>query len=179
MATTIVSHEARVFRNRREAGRMLVEHLRDLIAPDDLVLAIPRGGVVVGGEVARAIGCELDVLIVRKLGAPFSPELAIGAIIEGAEKPYLNESIIKDLGISRQYIEEETNRQRGEAALRAQKYRKARPKSSIEGRTVLLVDDGIATGATMISCIRGIASARLQQWSTTLSALARRPFSAP
>jgi len=155
MSVEIVSREERIFRNRTEAGRILAEHLAELAGPDALVLAIPRGGVVVGGVIAEELGCDLDVVIVRKLGAPSNPELAIGSLMEGAEKPYLNESIIRSLGVSRRYIEEETERQRKEAQRRAAAYRGDRPRAEIRDRVVIIADDGIATGATMISSIQG------------------------
>ena len=155
MSVEIVSREERIFRNRTEAGHILAEHLGDLAGPDALVLAIPRGGVVVGGVIAEELGCDLDVVIVRKLGAPSNPELAIGSLMEGAEEPYLNESIIRSLGVSRRYIEEETERQRKEAQRRAAAYRGDRPRAEMRDRVAIIADDGIATGATMISSIQG------------------------
>ena len=155
MSVEIVSREERIFRNRTEAGHILAEHLGDLAGPDALVLAIPRGGVVVGGVIAEELGCDLDVVIVRKLGAPSNPELAIGSLMEGAEEPYLNESIIRSLGVSHRYIEEETERQRKEAQRRAAAYRGDRPRAEMRDRVAIIADDGIATGATMISSIQG------------------------
>jgi putative phosphoribosyl transferase len=156
MTVQIISREEKVFRNRMEAGRLMAERLGEMVGANALVLAIPRGGVVVGGSIADELNCDLDVVVVRKLGAPSNPELAIGALMEGAEEPYLNESIIRDLGVGAKYIEEETERQRREAERQAKMYRKGRPKIPVEGRTVILTDDGIATGATMVSSIRGV-----------------------
>ncbi|HUU70210.1 MAG TPA: phosphoribosyltransferase family protein [Planctomycetota bacterium] len=145
-----------MFRNRTEAGRQLAGHLQELAGPDALVLAIPRGGVVVGAAIAAALQCELDVINVRKLGAPFNPELAIGSIMEGAAEPYLNEQIISDLAVPADYIRDETERQRKEAERRAARYRNGRRPARIKDRTVILTDDGLATGATMISSIHGV-----------------------
>jgi len=156
MSVKIVSREEKVFRNRTEAGRILAEHLGKLAGPDALVLAIPRGGVVVGGVIARELGCDLDVVIARKLGAPSNPELAIGSLTEGARQPYLNESIIRSLGVSQRYIEEETQRGREEARRCAAAYRGDRSRADIRDRVVIIADDGIATGATMISSIQGV-----------------------
>ena len=160
MTTRILSHEDVSFRNRTEAGRRLAQHLTDLAGANALVLAIPRGGVVVGAAVASELQCELDVIIVRKLGAPFNPELAIGSIMEGAALPYLNQEIIRDLGVRDDYVEEETQRQRKEAERRAERYRNGRPPARVKGRTVILTDDGVATGATMISSIQGVKAQR-------------------
>ena len=168
MVIEIVSREAKIFRNRTEAAMLLAERLGELVGPEALVLAIPRGGVVIGAAIASELKCDLDVVIVRKLGAPSNPELAIGSVMEGADEPYLNESIVRDLGVSGKYIEEETGRQRKEAERRAQTYRKDRQKAEIKGRTVILADDGVATGATMISSIRG---ARMQEAGRIIVAL--------
>ncbi|HUS59212.1 MAG TPA: phosphoribosyltransferase [Planctomycetota bacterium] len=156
MITRIITEQTMVFRNRVEAGRLLAEQLADLAEPGCVVMAIPRGGVVVGAEIAAKLRCDLDVIIVRKLGAPHNPELAIGSIMEGAEKPYLNGEIIAGLGVSADYISHETDRQRAEAERRAELYRAGKPRSDIKGRTVFLTDDGVATGATMFSSIRGV-----------------------
>ena len=158
MTIKIVSREEKAFRDRTEAGHILAEHLADFAGPDAVVMAIPRGGVVVGGVIADDLKCDLDVVVVRKLGAPDNPELAIGSLMEGADEPYINKRIVRDLGVGRRYIEEETERQKLEAQRRAQAYRGDRPKPDIAGRTIIVADDGIATGATMISSIRGVAA---------------------
>ena len=156
MAVHVTSREEIIFRNRAEAGRRLADKLKGMVEPGALVLAIPRGGVVVGAAVASALHCGLDIVIVRKLGAPSNPELAIGSIIEGAAEPYLNTRIIRDLGVGDDYIKRETERQRKEAERRAERYRNGKPKAPVAGRTVVLTDDGVATGATMISSIQGV-----------------------
>jgi len=160
MAVHILSREEKVFGNRLEAGRLLAQHLAEMVGAGPLVLAIPRGGVIVGGAIADELDCDLDVVIVRKLGAPGNPELAIGSIMEGNEEPYLNERIVRDLGVPREYIERETERQLREAERRARRYRNNRPPKDLGGRTVIITDDGIATGATMISSILGVKARR-------------------
>lgn len=143
----------RQFKDRRAAGRRLAEALQMYVGRADLlVFALPRGGVPVGYEVARALGAELDVLIVRKLGLPTQPELAMGAISSG-DALFLNEQIIKLAGIKPNQIEEVLEQERLELARREALYRGSRPIARIEGRTVIVVDDGIATGASMRAAI--------------------------
>jgi putative phosphoribosyl transferase len=138
-----------LFRNRSHAGRLLAGRLSQYANdPDLLVLALPRGGVVVGFPVADALNAPLDVVIVRKLGVPGHPELAMGAIASGGVR-ILSKQLINHLGISMQAVEAVTAREQRELARREALYRGAAPAPQIRGRTVLLVDDGIATGATM------------------------------
>jgi putative phosphoribosyl transferase len=115
---------------------------------DVLVLALPRGGVPVGYEVARALGVELDVLVVRKLGVPYYPEMAMGAIASGGAL-YLDEQTIQMAGVSRPEIDAVLDDERRELARRESLYRGQRPPLNLEGRTIILVDDGIATGSSM------------------------------
>jgi len=122
---------------------------------DPIVLAIPRGGVVVGFEIAQAIKCPLDVIIPRKVGAPFEPELAIGAVTEDGTL-YINERICNIYGISKSYLQNESLAQIREIKRRAELYRKGAKPISIAGKTVILVDDGIATGATMRAAIMSV-----------------------
>jgi putative phosphoribosyl transferase len=137
------------FKDRRAAGRLLAEALRTYAGREDLlVFALPRGGVPVGYEVAKELGAELDVLIVRKLGVPRQPEVAMGAISSG-DAIYLNEQIIKLAEIGPREIEAVLEQERRELARRESAYRGSRPIARIEGRTVIVVDDGIATGASM------------------------------
>jgi predicted phosphoribosyltransferase len=117
-----------------------------------IVLAIPRGGVVVGYEIAKQIKCPLDVIIPRKIGAPFEPELAIGAVT-GDGTLYINERICAIYGISKSYLEAESQVQIREIKRRAELYRRGTKAISVAGNTVILVDDGIATGATMRAAI--------------------------
>lgn len=143
----------RQFKDRRAAGRRLAGALQMYVSRADLlVFALPRGGVPVGYEVAKALGAELDVLIVRKLGLPTQPELAMGAISSG-NALFLNEQIIKLAGIKPNQIEEVLEQERLELARRETLYRGSRPIARIGGRTVIVVDDGIATGASMRAAI--------------------------
>lgn len=149
------STEPLIFENRQEAGRLLAAKLKKLKPKDALVLAIPRGGVVLGCEVARALDAELDIVTPRKLGAPFNPELAIGAIMPDGSA-FLNEQVIALAAVPFYYIEEEKGRQMQESLRRLNAYRGNRKYPAIKGRTVVLVDDGIATGATMIAAARWV-----------------------
>jgi putative phosphoribosyl transferase len=147
------------FRDRREAGQRLAEALRDLEpearAGQVVVLGIPRGGVVVAYEVARALGAPLDVVLAHKLGAPGNPELAIGAVAEDGTL-WIDPLAVAELEIPPAYIEEETRRQQEELRRRAARFRGLRPPVPVEGRTVVVVDDGIATGATMRVSLRSL-----------------------
>ena len=137
-----------LYRDRREAGRTLARMLTRYAGRDDvLVLALPRGGVPVGYEIARALGVPLDVFIVRKLGLPGHEEFAMGAIASGGVR-VLNESIA-GLGVPESMIDEVTAKERRELERRERDYRGERPAPAVRGRTVILVDDGLATGATM------------------------------
>lgn len=135
------------FLNRREAGKKLAEALRAYQGKKGVVVAIPRGGVVVAREVAKSLKMPLDILVMRKLGAPGNPELAIGAVV--SEKEYfLNPSIIKELGVSSSYIAQEIEKQAELVKERKEKYLKGRKPVECRGKVVILVDDGLATGAT-------------------------------
>lgn len=139
----------RRFRDRAEAGRELAEALRTYTGrPHLLVLALPRGGVPVGREVARRLHAPLDLLIVRKLGVPGHPELAMGALASGGGR-VLNEGIVEGLGIGMDVIVQVEREEAEELRRREAAYRGTRPPIQVHGRTVILVDDGIATGATM------------------------------
>jgi len=122
---------------------------------DPIVLAIPRGGVVVGYEIAKRIGCPLDVIIPRKVGAPFDPELAVGAVTEDGTL-YINEKICTVYGISKSYLQSESRAQVQEIMRRAELYRKGTRSINTAAKTVILVDDGIATGATMRAAIMSV-----------------------
>jgi erythromycin esterase-like protein/predicted phosphoribosyltransferase len=145
-----------LFRDRREAGRLLAEKLAAYAnRPDVLVLALPRGGVPVAYEVARALGAPLDVFVVRKLGVPGYEELAMGAVATGGVR-VLNEQLVERLGIPEQMIDAVAARERQELARRERLYRGGRPPPDVRGRTVILVDDGLATGATMHAAIQAL-----------------------
>lgn len=144
------------YRDRHGAGRKLAELLGEYAGrPDVLVLALPRGGVPVAYEVARALNVPLDVFVVRKLGLPGYEELAMGAIASGGIR-VLNFDVIRPLHIPEQVVEEITAREQSELERREQLYRAGRPPLDVEGRTVILIDDGLATGATMYAALRAL-----------------------
>ncbi len=137
------------FRDRTEAGRMLAETLREYAGRKDVVvLALPRGGVPVGYEVAKALNAPLDVFVVRKLGLPGQEELAMGAIASGGAR-VLNRELISALGIPDEVVEQVTQDEQRELERREREYRDGRPPIDVRGRTVILVDDGLATGSSM------------------------------
>jgi putative phosphoribosyl transferase len=142
-----------MFENREGAGWRLAERLKDLPLKNPVVLAIPRGGIEVAAPIARALGAELDVILSRKLRAPDQPELALGAVSETGEV-YLNShgSAVTEAGSA--YIEQERQRQLGEIERRKKLFRSARPQAPLAGRSVIVTDDGIATGSTMIAAVR-------------------------
>ena len=140
---------SRQFHDRIEAGQLLaLELARYAHRPDVLVLGLPRGGVVVASEVARQLGAPLDIFLVRKLGTPHNEELALGAIASGGVR-VLNGELVERLGISDEMIDAIAGREQLELERRERAYRGHRPPVDVEGKIVLLIDDGIATGATM------------------------------
>jgi predicted phosphoribosyltransferase len=143
------------FFNRGDAGRRLAASLSDFEGKNGLVLAIPRGGVVVGYEIAHALGLPLDVIIPRKLGAPGNPELAIGAIAEDGTA-ILDKQLITYLDVGQEYITEESARQKEEIRRRLKLYRQTNTEPSLSGRDVIVVDDGIATGSTMKAALASV-----------------------
>ena len=146
---------ARVFRDRADAGIVLADALRRFAgAPGVIVLALPRGGVPVGYEVARALGAPLDVFLVRKIGAPGYEELAFGAIASGGVR--VDRALIDHLQVSDADVERITAREQRELARREAAYRGGRPLPDLAGQTVILVDDGLATGSSMRAAIRGV-----------------------
>jgi putative phosphoribosyl transferase len=146
-----------MFADRRDAGRQLAGRLEHLRNEDAVVLALPRGGVVVGAEVANALNAPLDVLVVRKLGAPHQPELAIGAVLcDDPPRRVHNDELIRLVGASKEYLAEEEERQLSEARRRLELYRRGRPGVRISGRTAIVVDDGVATGATMQAALAAL-----------------------
>jgi putative phosphoribosyl transferase len=152
---SIMAHR---FRDRADAGRRLAAALQGYTGrPDVLVLALPRGGVPVGYEVARALGAPLDVFVVRKLGLPGQPELAMGAIATGGVR-VINPAVVESLGIPPHVIDAVAVREQAELERRERAYRGSRPAPDVRGRTVILVDDGLATGATMRAAIMALRS---------------------
>jgi putative phosphoribosyl transferase len=154
----IVSHSGEAFQDRVEAGRLLAEELAEYAGRDVLVLGIPRGGVVVGKELAHKLDGELDVILARKLRTPGREELAMGALAEDGTV-FLNEEVIHFLDVGQAGIEEEKSRQRAEISRRTQLIRKIRPQVLIKGRTAIVTDDGIATGATTQAALWAVRQA--------------------
>lgn len=152
------------FRDRREAGQVLAQRLSNYSQrPGIVVLALPRGGVPVGHEVAWALQAPLDVFVVRKLGVPGQEELAMGAIASGGVR-VLNGNVVEGLGISDAAIESVATRELRELERRENLYRGERPAPEIQGRVLILVDDGIATGSTMraaVMALRQLEPARI------------------
>lgn len=143
------------FVDRVDAGRLLASALKDLVDKDAVVLAIPRGGVVVGYEVAKALDLSLDIIIPRKIGAPGNPELAIGAMTEDGTV-LLDERIVESLRVSKEYIRQESEAQKLEIQRRLTLYRGDVPYPILENRSVIIVDDGIATGSTMKAALASV-----------------------
>lgn len=144
------------FTNRRAAGQALAEALAAYRGRDDLtVLALPRGGLPVANEIASVLDAELDVLLVRKLGVPWHPELAMGAIASGGRR-VMNDDVVRSLGIPEADIRQVEAAEREELERRAATYRGARPWPELAGRCVILVDDGLATGATMLAAVEAV-----------------------
>jgi putative phosphoribosyl transferase len=143
------------FRDREEAGRLLAERLREYVGEAPVVLALPRGGVAVGYEVARALDAPLDVVIVRKLGVPWHPELGMGALAEGGAL-YLNREVLASVDLDTEEVTKVIAEETRELERRVQRYRGGRPLQDLTGRTVILVDDGLATGGTARAAIRSL-----------------------
>lgn len=157
-----------MFEDRRDAGRVLAglmrgerdlrgerESRREREWKDAIVLGLPRGGVPVAFEVARSLGLPLDVFVVRKLGAPGQEELAMGAVASGGTR-VVNERVVRELGISREALEAAAEREMRELERREEAYRDGQPPARIEGKTAILVDDGLATGASMMAAVRAV-----------------------
>tara|TARA_R110000772_G_scaffold11226_8_gene35331 strand:- start:3401 stop:4042 length:642 start_codon:yes stop_codon:yes gene_type:complete len=145
------------FQDRRDAGQQLAVRLMDKASENPLILALPRGGVPIGYEVAKALGAQMDLLMVRKIGAPGWPEYGIGAIIDGAD-PHLvlNEEVVRQIAPSPNYIQAEMRRQLEEIERRRLIYLGQRRPVSVTDRTVIIVDDGIATGSTVKAALQGL-----------------------
>jgi putative phosphoribosyl transferase len=151
------------FRDRTEAGRLLAPRLEHLRGQDVVVLGLPRGGVPVAAELARALGAPLDVIVVRKVGVPFQPELAMAAVGEGGVL-VVNERVVRLTGVTPDQLAEAEERERTELDSRVQRFRGARPRVPLTGRIAVLVDDGIATGSTAraaAAVVRALGAARI------------------
>jgi len=145
------------FRDRKDAGEQLAAKLIHLKDHDPVVLALPRGGVAVAFEIARALGAPLDIVLVRKIGVPWQPELALGAVTDGAApEVFIDRDMERALAIPPDYVREETARQLAELERRRDAYCAGRPPVAVKGRTAIVVDDGIATGATMRVALRAV-----------------------
>lgn len=154
----------KMFRNRSEAGRRLAARIAQLdLTGDVIVLGLPRGGVPVADEIAAELDAPLDVLVVRKLGAPFNPELAIGAIAYG-RVTVLNAPLLEALGIDEGSVDSVRRREEQELRRRERVYRGDKPPLDLSGKTVIIVDDGMATGATMhaaVTAVRALGPAEI------------------
>jgi predicted phosphoribosyltransferase len=159
-----------MFADRVEAGRRLAGALGDLEGENVVVLGVPRGGVEVAAEVARAHGWPLDVVIPRKVGAPLNPELGLGAIAPGVR--VLDERMIRQLGVTEDYLEREIAAQEEEIRRRTEAYRKGREAAEMAGRVAVVVDDGVATGGTAAAALQW---ARAQQASRVILAVPVAP----
>ncbi|MGB4338648.1 MAG: phosphoribosyltransferase family protein [Bacillota bacterium] len=145
-----------LFRDRREAGRLLGQLLAKRTWNRPIVLGLPRGGVPVAIEVADAIGADVDIVVSRKIGAPFNPELALGAVdVNGVA--VIDNRALRVYGVTEEYLKQKIQAAATEARRRAAEYRGQRPMPSLAGRDVILVDDGIATGHTLLSAGRSLA----------------------
>jgi putative phosphoribosyl transferase len=147
-----------LFRDRKDAGRRLAAYLTAYRDRDALVLGIPRGGVPIAAEVALALNAEMDIVAARKLGSPVSAELAIGAVTANGGR-YLDEDAIRELDVSDEYLARVTEEERAEARRREERFRGSRPAPVLKDRVVILVDDGLATGATMRAAVRSALKA--------------------
>jgi putative phosphoribosyl transferase len=147
-----------LFKDRVDGGRRLAKEIsrRGLLGRDGVVLGIPRGGVVVAAQVAEKLGVPLDVIITRKIRAPSQPELGIGAVVDGTHIVVLNDDLVKAVRATPTYLEEEIAAQSAEIDRRLDSYRSGRPAVDISGKTVMVVDDGIATGYTFRAALEGL-----------------------
>jgi len=142
-----------MFIDRTDAGQQLAQKLERYAHRDAVVLALPRGGVVLGAEIAKAISAPLDIIVVRKIGHPFSPEYAIG-VVDEAGTTIMNEA--EAATVDQDWLKEEIASEQGEAARRSKRYRVGRAPASVRGKTAIIVDDGIATGFTMQLAVRSV-----------------------
>lgn len=165
-------NQGMVFRDREHAAGLLADELRSRGWHDVLVLGVPRGGVITGAVLARELGAEFEVVLARKLRAPGQPELALGAVAEGGHS-YMDPMVGRMISPSHDYLEQEKSRQMAEIARRQLLFRGGRPPAPIEGRTVIVTDDGVATGSTLIAALM---AARAHRPARLIAAV---PVSAP
>ncbi len=157
--TTYLTAPKALFENRRDAGRQLAAVLEEYTHKLSIVLAIPNGGVPVGIEVASAIKTDLDLIICRKIPLPFTPEAGVGAIADDGTI-ILNEDLVKSYGLTSEQIEYESSRVRAEIKKRSMLYRGDRPLAAVRGKSVIIVDDGLASGYTMIAAVKSVQRRR-------------------
>lgn len=143
----IISRSDERFKDRQEAGRLLARQLVEMRGKKAVVLGIPRGGIIVARELARALDAELDIVLSHKLRTPGHQELALGSIAEDG-KLFLNQALVQELGVGQSYIQREGTQQFAEIKRRSELIRRVRPKVPLKGRLVIVTDDGVATGAT-------------------------------
>jgi putative phosphoribosyl transferase len=153
-----------LFADRTDAGRQLAAALLRFKDQNPVVLALPRGGVTVGFEIAVALGCPLDLLLVRKIGAPMQPELAVGAVVDGPEPQIVtNEDVLAALDLPKDYVERAAQRELVEIRRRRDLYLEGRERAVLAGATAIVVDDGIATGATARAALRAARRQRTRR----------------
>jgi len=150
-----ISVKREMFRDRTEVGRLLAERIKKIHFRNPVVLAIPRGGVPVAREIAMAIRAPLDLVITRKVGFPGEPEFAIGSVTQEGHL-IVDRKTVSSMGVSEKYLKEETERQTEEIKSRMERYRGKRPYPDISGKNVIIVDDGIATGNTILAAIDSV-----------------------
>jgi len=146
-----------IFEDRTEAGKLLAEKLEKFRDEHPVILALPRGGLPIGYEISKALAAPLDIILVRKIGAPGSPELAIGAVVDGDEPELvLNERVVAIYNFPDEYLEEQKQKQLKEIERRRKLYLAGRSPINVEGKTAIIVDDGIATGSTALAAVHAL-----------------------
>jgi putative phosphoribosyl transferase len=164
-----------ILRDRREAGERLAERLLPYRDQDPVVMALPRGGVPVAFAIAQRLGVPLDVLIVRKIGAPDNPEYGLGALVEDGTR-YIDETRVREAGYTPKDLEPTIARELEEIQRRARAYRGGRPVTGVRDRVVILVDDGVATGGTLRAAIRAVRARHPRRIIVALGVAARDTF---
>jgi len=162
-----------VFKNREEAGKKLTAKLKDFQNKKNLiVLAIPRGGLVVGKELSYVLNCPLDIIVIKKIGAPGNPELAIGAV-SAIGKPVINKELAAKVGADEQYLQKEIASRQTEVARRIKEYRGDKPPLNLRNKIVIITDDGVATGATMEAAVGAVRQQEPKKVIVAIPVIAR------